>query len=82
MSISPTMVRFDDDCFWVELQDGRTLGVPLVWFPRLLNATAEQRQAFKLSPHGIHWDELDEDIAIDGLLAGFGDLSQSRHKAA
>jgi len=82
MSISPTKVCCDDDCFWVELQDGRTLGVPLVWFPRLLNATAEQRQAFELSPQGIHWDELDEDIAIDGLLAGFGDLSQSRHKAA
>ena len=82
MSTSPTMVRFDDDCFWVELQDGRTLGVPLVWFPRLLNATAEQRQAFELSPQGIHWDELDEDISMDGLLAGFSDLSQSRHKAA
>jgi len=82
MSTSPTMVRFDDDCFWVELQDGRTLGVPLVWFPRLLNATAEQRHTFELSPQGIHWDELDEDISIEGLLAGFGDLSQSRHKAA
>ena len=82
MSTSPTMVRCDDDCFWVELQDGRTLGVPLVWFPRLLNATAEQRQACELSPQGIHWDELVEEISIDGLLAGFGDLSQSRHKAA
>ena len=82
MSISPTVVRFDDDCFWVELQDGRTLGVPLAWFPRLLNASAEQRHAFELSPRGIHWDDLDEDISIDGLLAGCGDMTNSRQKAA
>lgn len=82
MSTSPTMVRFDDDFFWVELQDGRTLGVPLAWFPRLLNAAVEQWLAFELSPRGIHWDDLDEDCSIEGLLAGFGDLSQSRRKAA
>jgi len=82
MSISPTMVRFDDDCFWVELQDGRTLGVPLAWFPRLLNASAEQRHAFELSPRGIHWDDLDEEISIDGLLAGLEDMTKSRQKAA
>ena len=82
MSISPTMVRFDEDCFWVELQDGRTLGVPLAWFPRLLNASVEERQAFELSTRGIHWDNLDEDISVEGLLAGFGDLTYSRRQAA
>jgi len=66
---------------WVELEDGRTLGVPLIWFPRLLHGTTEQRQDFFLSPSGLHWDELDEDISIEGLLAGRGDRSTT-HKGA
>ncbi len=45
MSISAKSLRFDDDSMWVELSDGRTLGVPLVWFPRLLHATRAQRPA-------------------------------------
>ena len=50
MSTSPKNVTFDADSFWVELSDGRTLGVPLAWYPRLLNATAEQlRQAYKIT---------------------------------
>jgi hypothetical protein len=73
-------VRVDDDCLWVELTDGRTLSVPLVWFPRLLQATPEQRAQFELSPRGIHWDGLDEDISIEGLLAGKGDAT--RHRAS
>ncbi|MEB0140750.1 MULTISPECIES: DUF2442 domain-containing protein [unclassified Undibacterium] len=55
--------------------DGRTLGIPLVWFPRLLHAKPEQLQHYELSINGIHWDELDEDIAVAGLLAGRGDAS-------
>ena len=82
MSISPTDVRFDDANLWVELEDGRTLGVPLAWFPRLLNGTAAQRLAFELSPMGIHWDELDEDISVAGLLAGRGDQTRNRSNAA
>jgi hypothetical protein len=50
MSISATDVRFDEDTMWVALDDGRTLGVPLAWFPRLLAATMEQRRDFALSP--------------------------------
>jgi hypothetical protein len=57
----------------VELSDGRTLGVPLAWFPRLLDATREQLENYELSPCGLHWEELDEDISVAGLLAGRGD---------
>lgn len=78
MTISAKSVRFDDDSFWVELSDGRTLGVPLAWFPRLLHATSEQRLAVTISDEGLHWDGLDEDISIAGLLAGRGD--QTKHK--
>lgn len=78
----PTAVRFDDDQMWVDLEDGRTLGVPLVWFPRLLHATAEQRKTFFLSPSGLHWEEIDEDISIAGLLAGRGDMTRSGRAAA
>ena len=63
---------------WVRLDDGRVIAVPLAWFPRLLTATAEQRAQFELSPRGIHWEALDEDVSIDGLLAGHGDLTHVR----
>jgi Protein of unknown function (DUF2442) len=81
MSTSAKAVRFDDDSIWVHLDDGRVIAVPLAWFPRLLAATPEQRTQFELSPCGIHWEALDEDISIDGLLAGHGDLSHGRHVA-
>ncbi|HEV2746949.1 MAG TPA: DUF2442 domain-containing protein [Allosphingosinicella sp.] len=81
-SPSPTGVRFDDAQMWVELEDGRTLGIPLVWFPRLLHGTLEQREAFFLSPDGIHWEELNEDISIAGLLAGRGDQTRLGRAAA
>ncbi|MEQ1796192.1 MAG: DUF2442 domain-containing protein [Nitrospira sp.] len=56
----------------VELSDGRTLSVPLAWFPRLVHATLTERKSYRLigRGRGIHWDTLDEDIGIDGLLAG------------
>jgi len=82
MSISATKVRFDEHTMWVSLDDGRTLGVPLAWFPRLLSATAEQRAAVAISPMGLHWDELDEDISIDGLIAGRADQTIKRPSAA
>lgn len=82
MTTSPKNVTFDADSFWVELSDGRTLGIPLVWYPRLLNATAAQLADFELSPRGIHWDALDEDISVDGLLAGRGDQTRRRKDVA
>lgn len=81
MSISATEVKFDDDTMWVSLNDGRTLGVPLAWFPRLLLANPADRQKFELSPGGIHWDDLDEDISIVGLLEGRGDRTIKRPAA-
>ena len=68
-------VWFDEDSMWVELSDGRTLGVPLAWFPRLLRGTPEQREQVRISSRGLHWELLNEDISIAGLLAGLGDQS-------
>ncbi len=82
MTISPKSLRFDDDCMWVELDDGRTLGIPLAWFPRLLHATKAQREDYELSRRGMHWDALDEDISVAGLLAGQGDLTNPGKMAA
>jgi len=62
---------------WVELSDGRTLGVPLAWFPRLLRASAEELNQVRISTRGLHWDALDEDISVAALLAGLGDQSSS-----
>jgi hypothetical protein len=75
MSISPKAVRFDEDSMWVSLADGRTISAPLAWFPRLLEATPAQRTQVELSSAGLHWDALDEDISVAGLLAGQGDMT-------
>lgn len=82
MSSSATAVRFDDVTMWVDLDDGRTLGVPLAWFPVLMRATAEQRADYWISPAGLHWDNIDEDISVEGLLDGHGDLTNRRATAA
>ena len=68
-------MRFDADNLWVDLSDGRTIGVPLAWFPRLLHTTPEEREKVRFSTRGLHWDALDEDISIAGLLVGLGDQS-------
>ena len=67
---------------WVGLSDGRTLGVPLAWFPRLLNATPAERERVELSRVGLHWEDLDEDISVAGLLAGLGDISRRPNQTA
>jgi hypothetical protein len=56
----------------VSLQDGRTISAPLTWFPRLLNATLEQRANFELigDGEGIHWPDADEDLSVAGILRG------------
>lgn len=82
MSISATSVRFDEHTMWVDLTDGRSLGVPLAWFPRLLNATPAQRTNVEISRVGLHWEELDEDISVAGLLAGRGDVTTKPEHAA
>jgi len=65
-------VSFDADNMWVELTDGRQLGVPLAYFPRLAKASSAQRKKYLISGGGIglHWDALDEDISVPALLAG------------
>jgi hypothetical protein len=65
-------VRFDADQMWVELDDGRTLGIPLAWYPRLLNATPAQRGRWEKigGGYGIHWPDIDEDLSTEGLLRG------------
>jgi len=73
--VKPTDVRFAGDKFWVDLSDGRSLGVPLSWFPVLEAASPSQRENFWLSTRGIHWDEIDEDISVEGLLEGRGDMT-------
>ena len=76
MSISARSVRCDENHLSVDLSDGRVISVPLAWFPRLLHATPQQREKVELGAQGLHWDELDEDISIDGLLAGMGDRTR------
>ena len=60
------------DTLRVDLSDGRTISVPLSWYPRLLRATPAERKRWRLIGRGlgIHWEDLDEDISIEGLLAG------------
>ena len=78
----PTAVRFDDDSFRVELEVGRVMGAPVACFPRLLHAAPERLAKVELSPSGLHWDALDADISIAGLLAGLGDRTRSASRAA
>jgi hypothetical protein len=65
-------VTITDDLLSVLLMDGRTISVPLVWYPRLCNATERQRNNWLISGggYGIHWQEIDEDISTEGLLRG------------
>ena len=80
MSTSPTELRpaqaqnvtITDDTLSVDLLDGRTVSVPLAWYPRLAHGSSAERSKWRLigRGEGIHWPELDEDLSVDGLLAG------------
>lgn len=65
-------VSFTADSLVVELDDGRTISAPVAWYPRLLHGTQAEREKFELigEGEGIHWPSLNEDISVDGLLAG------------
>lgn len=84
MSSLAKALSFDDSMMWVDLSDGRKLGVPLAFFPRLFNATPEQRLNYVISGggSGLHWDDLDEDINVEYLLLGVGDRTLSGQAAA
>ena len=65
-------VAVTEDTLQVELSDGRTISVPLAWYPRLVHAGKEERDRWELigEGQGIHWPDLDEDISVEGLIAG------------
>ncbi len=65
-------VEVTEDMLIVDLMDGRTISVPLAWYPRLLNATPEQRSSWEIcgAGYGIHWPDIDEDLSTEGLLRG------------
>jgi hypothetical protein len=70
IGVLATGIRFDADRMYVQLSDGREIAVPLEWFPSLRNATDKQRNSWRLIGKGvgIHWNDLDEDISVEGLL--------------
>lgn len=70
LDVEATDVRVTDSDLIVDLADGRTLSVPLSWYPRLLHGTARERRKFRIGGYGIHWPDLDEDISFRGLLLG------------
>lgn len=65
-------VSVSEDAFSVELADGRTLAVPVSWYPRLVHASEAERANWRLNGNGsgIHWPDIEEDVSIEGLLAG------------
>ena len=65
-------VSFDAERLIVDLMDGRTIAVPLAWYPRLAAATVEQRNHWEIAGagYGIHWPDVDEDLSVEGLLRG------------
>lgn len=65
-------VYFSEASISADLMDGRTISVPLTWYPRLLNATPEQRMQWMIcgGGYGIHWEEIDEDLSVEGMLRG------------
>jgi hypothetical protein len=76
-------VTITEDTLSVDLSDGRTISVPLAWFPRLLQSTPDERNNWRLigKGHGIHWKDIDEDVSAEGLLAGRpSGVSQSSFK--
>ena len=70
-TVGISAVRFGDDTLHVQLTDGREVSTPLEWYPKLRQATKEQRENWRLIGNGvgIHWKELDEDLSVEGLLA-------------
>jgi hypothetical protein len=73
-------IWFDDDNIWLGLEDGRQVSAPLAYYPRLLNATKEQRENYEfIGPGiGIHWEDLDEDLSVEGIVLGRKDRTSRR----
>jgi hypothetical protein len=75
-------VSFDDDNFYVYFYDGRVLSVPLIFFPRLLHSTKQQRESYTISGggSGLHWEDIDEDISVNGLQLGISDQTKVKER--
>lgn len=71
-SVKAQSATISEDALIVDLNDGRTISVPLAWYPRLLNGNAEERHNWRLigTGEGIHWPDLDEDISVESLVLG------------
>jgi hypothetical protein len=71
-ALKATAVRVTDDALIIELADGRGISTPLVWYPRLIHGSPSERSNFRFigAGEGIHWPDLDEDISVEGILAG------------
>ena len=69
-AMEPQHVACSDTELTVTLKDGRRITTPLWWYPRLRDATPEQRAGYELSPFGVHWPEIDEDLSVAGMLRG------------
>ena len=84
ISVGARKLAVDRDTMWVALDDGRSLGVPLAWFPRLMRVSAKQRENYRIgySGGGLHWDDLDEDISVEALPTGRGDETRAGPQAA
>jgi hypothetical protein len=78
-----TDVRFTEDTMAVDLVDGRTITVPLAWYPKLLEAAPEQLGNWRIAGagYGIHWPDLDEDLSVEGLLRGAPAARKPTHRA-
>ena len=86
VSVSPALardLRVTNDELIVDLADGRTISVPVLWYPRLASGSSAQRNNWELlgNGEGIHWPELDEDLSVEGLLRGTRPASPSRASA-
>jgi hypothetical protein len=71
-ALRATEIRVTDDALVMELADGRSVSTPLVWYPRLMHGTPSERNNYRLigGGEGVHWPDLDEDISVEGVLAG------------
>jgi hypothetical protein len=74
----PVAARVSKGKLFVDLADGRTISVPLEWYPRLADGTPVEWRNLRLSYAGIHWPDLDEDISVEGLLAGYKSMESPR----
>mgnify|MGYP006451199571 CR=1 FL=1 len=73
-------ISFTEDSMVVYLDDGRSISVPLAWYPRLNSGTAKEREHYELigDGEGIHWPDLDEDISVEGIIAGRGSVESAK----